>query len=49
MDAIKIALHVVKCLFEGGLLKLSEGNVRVIRARGLGRLRDCVMGTKATS
>lgn len=33
----------------GGLLNLSEGNVRVIRSRGLGRLRDCVMGTKATS
>jgi RNA polymerase sigma-70 factor, ECF subfamily len=33
----------------GGLLNLSEGNVRVIRSRGLGRLRDCVMGTKAMS
>jgi len=33
----------------GGMLKLSEGNVRVIRSRGLGRLRDCVMGTKAMS
>jgi len=33
----------------GVLLKLSEGNVRVIRSRGLVRLRDCVMGTKAMS
>ena len=33
----------------GGLLNLSEGNVRVIRFRGLERLRDCVMGTKAMS
>lgn len=32
-----------------GLLKLSEGNVRVIRSRGLEHLRDCVMGTKAKS
>jgi RNA polymerase sigma-70 factor, ECF subfamily len=32
----------------GGMLRLSEGNVRVIRSRGLERLRDCVMGTKAT-
>jgi len=32
-----------------GLLKLSEGNVRVIRSRGLGSLRDCVMGTTAKS
>jgi len=31
------------------MLKLSEGNVRVIRSRGLGRLRDCVMGTKTMS
>jgi len=33
----------------GRLLNLSEGNVRVIRFRGLERLRDCVMGTKAMS
>jgi RNA polymerase sigma-70 factor, ECF subfamily len=32
----------------GRVLNLSEGNVRVIRSRGLERLRDCVMGTKAT-
>lgn len=33
----------------GGVLNLSEGNIRVIRSRGLERLRDCVMRTKATS
>lgn len=31
-----------------GALGLSEGNVRVIRHRGLQRLRDCVTGAKAT-
>jgi RNA polymerase sigma-70 factor (ECF subfamily) len=30
-----------------GLLGLAEGNVRVIRHRGLEHLRDCVMGNKA--
>lgn len=29
----------------GAALGLSQGNVRVIRHRALGRLRDCVMGT----
>jgi RNA polymerase sigma-70 factor (ECF subfamily) len=33
----------------GGALKLSEGNVRVIRSRGLERLRDCVMGRRTAS
>ncbi|MGB7542977.1 MAG: sigma-70 family RNA polymerase sigma factor [Burkholderiales bacterium] len=32
-----------------GLLGLSEGNVRVIRHRGLERLRDCVMGKQVKS
>jgi len=30
----------------GRLLSVSAGNVRVIRHRALGRLRDCVIGTK---
>lgn len=33
----------------GGALKLSEGNIRVIRSRGLERLRDCVMGRRTAS
>ena len=32
-----------------GLLGLSEGNVRVIRHRGLEHLRDCVMGKQVKS
>lgn len=32
-----------------GALGLSEGNVRVIRHRGLRRLRDCVTGAKETT
>ena len=31
-----------------GLLGLAEGNVRVIRHRGLERLRECVIGKQAT-
>lgn len=31
-----------------GLLGLAEGNVRVIRHRGLARLRECVIGKQAT-
>ena len=30
-----------------GALGLTAGNVRVIRHRGLGRLRDCVTGRSA--